>query len=118
MADMFPVALSIYSPEYYLKFEKPYTSIGIADPTATQYSNCRVIVHNNRIIVGADTARGAQEVFKDDISEMHIQKPYTYIITAHGFLVVFAKSKDCGCGSRLKAWNPYGQIVKARNRDS
>jgi hypothetical protein len=73
------------------------------------------IVHKNRITVGIDGPRGPQVFFSAEVQEV-LKVPSTQfirVITTDGHLVVFSRSKSCGCGSRLRSWNPYGNIVSA-----
>lgn len=115
MTDIFPATGAVYPPASLNTFEYPYSTIGFQDTGAQRFNDCRVIVHKNRLIVGTDSPRGpqaffsaeVQEVLKDPISQL------TRVTTTNGYLVVFSKSKSCGCGSRLRSWNPYGTIVSA-----
>lgn len=111
MTDLFPAIVSVYPSSFVDGLVSPYSSIGFGDESAVRFTDCRVIVHNNLVIVGADTPRGAQAVFKDEVSAVFVDKPFTRVLTVSGRLVVFGKSKGCGCGSRLRSWNPYGNIV-------
>lgn len=109
--DVFPVVVSIFSADFVKNYEKPYLDIALFGAAEKNFNDCRVIVHKNRVIVGIDSPRGAQTAFLDNVVEVFELKPYTKVLTEQGFLVVFAKSKGCGCGSRLKSWNPYGNVV-------
>lgn len=111
MTDVFPAVVAVYPPSFVLNYEKPFSDVGVANPEAKIFSESRVIVHKNRVIVGASTVVGAQTVFSDSVVEVFVIKPYTRVLTSSGHLVVFTRSKGCGCGSRLKSWNPYGNVV-------
>lgn len=113
MTDIFPAVVAVYEPSVVLAWESPFSSVGVLDGGATRFNDCRVIVHNNLVIVGADSPRGAQVVFKANVAEVFVEKPFTRVLTDSGFLVVFSKSKGCGCGSRLRSWNPYGNVVRS-----
>lgn len=112
MTDLFPAVASVYPPEAVSVFEYPYSLIGFSDRSAQNFTECRVIVHNNQVIVGATTARGPSVVFSDTVRELLVEPPYTRVLTDSGSLVVFGVSKGCGCGSRLRSWNPYGSIIR------
>lgn len=113
MSDVFPALVSIYSDAASRGWEKPFVIVGLSDAGATKFNECRVIVHKNKIIVGADTGRGPAKVFEASVAEVFVEKPYTRVLTTDGQLVVFAVSKGCGCGSRLRSWNPYGNVVRS-----
>lgn len=113
MTDIFPAVVAVYPPSFVLNYEKPFLDVGVSDSGGKIFSESRVIVHKNRVIVGASTVVGAQTVFSDSVVEVFVVKPYTRVLTASGHLVVFTKSKGCGCGSRLRSWNPYGNAVRS-----
>jgi hypothetical protein len=113
MSDLFPAVVAVYPSSFLSGREFPYEGIGVFDDGGTRFTECRVIVHNNLLIVGADTARGAQMVFKAEVNSVTKEGGYTRVYTTNGDLVVFTPSKGCGCGSRLRSWNPYGNVVRS-----
>ena len=113
MADVFPALVSVYRPDVVLLMESPFDSVGLSDEGAEKFSECRVIVQKNLLIVGAHTARGVQAVFRGEVEEIFKSGQFTRVLTRSGHLVVFAKSKGCGCGSKLRSWNPYGKFVRS-----
>lgn len=113
MSDLFPAVVSVYGPDFVNLADSPFDVVGFSDRGARRFTECRVIVHKNSVIVGADGPRGPQTVFKGEVEQVFSTKLYTRVLTTDGFLVVFAKSKGCGCGSRLKSWNPYGLFVRS-----
>lgn len=118
MTDIFPALATIYPPEYALQQEKPYLTVGLRDSTATPFAECRVIVHNSRVIVGTDSPSGPRPVFQGTYQPENVFQAdgYTRVLTDNNYLVVFARSKGCGCGSRLRSWNPYGAIQGSRTK--
>jgi hypothetical protein len=113
VADLFPALVSVYRPDVVLNMESPFGSVGLSDEGAEKFSECRVIVQRNLIIVGAHSARGVHAVFRGEVEEIFKAEQFTRVLTRSGHLVVFAKSKGCGCGSKLRSWNPYGTIVRS-----
>lgn len=113
MSDVFPALVSIYSGAVSRGWEKPFSIVGLSDSGVTKFNECRVIVHKNKIIVGAETGRGPSAVYVADVEEVFVGNPLTRVLTTSGDLVVFGVSKGCGCGSRLRSWNPYGNIVRS-----
>lgn len=119
MSDSYPVFAVIYPSEFLVGKSEPYSIIGLSDsstPPSTRYNDCRVIVNRGQILIGADSARGGQLVFKESVIEVYKEGQFTRVLTDTGKLVVFARSKGCGCGSRLRSWNPYGTLL-ASDRD-
>lgn len=111
MADLFPALVSVYRPDVVLNMESPFSNVGFSDEGAEKFTECRVIVHKNLIIVGAHSARGVEAVFRGEVEEVFKAEQFTRVLTRSSHLVVFAKSKGCGCGSKLRSWNPYGNVV-------
>ena len=111
MADIFPALVSVYRPDVVLTLESPFENVGLSDSGAEKFSDCRVIVQKNTLIVGINSPRGPVLALKQPISEVFKDSQFTRVILESGSLVVFAPSKGCGCGSRLRSWNPYGSIV-------
>lgn len=117
MSDLFPALVTVYSADFVLSKKSPFDTVGLSDFSGKKFTECRVIVQKNRLIVGAHTARGVEAVFQGEVSEIFKDSTYTRVLTTENFLVVFAKSKGCGCGSRLKSWNPYGSIARSSKND-
>jgi hypothetical protein len=54
---------------------------------------------------------GANVVFNETyISHSKIDRIHR-VTTESGKLIAFSKDDNCGCGSRLRSWNPYGSII-------
>jgi hypothetical protein len=70
----------------------------------------RVIVTDEQVIVAKDGHDGPQIVFQEKYetfipSEKSIQD--SFVVTSSGKMLAFKKDTGCGCGSRLRGWNPY-----------
>lgn len=63
-----------------------------------------------QLIVAADSPDGAQLVFKDKIQDFDLNDVQYFGITQTGKHFAFKKDTNCGCGSRLRSWNPYKTI--------
>lgn len=63
------------------------------------------------VLVAQDSPQGAQIVFKEKIDTFIDQIDGTYrLITVSGKALAFSKDTNCGCGSRLRSWNPYKTV--------
>jgi hypothetical protein len=63
---------------------------------------------NQIVLVAQDSPEGAQIIFREKIAELQEPKDGTYrLITVSGKALAFSKDTNCGCGSRLRSWNPY-----------
>ena len=110
LTDLFPALVAVYPSSVLSGAVSPFSGFGVSNDGATKFYESRVIVHKNLVIVGADSPRGPQTMFKANVSEVFKDGSYTRVLTSQGDLVVFAKSKGCGCGTRLRSWNPYGSV--------
>lgn len=113
VSDLFPAVVVIYPSVVVCGWESPFSAVGLSDSGGKIFSDSRVIVHKNLVIVGINSARGPVLGFRAEVAEVFKDGRFTRVLTTNGDLVVFAPSKGCGCGSRLRSWNPYGNIVSA-----
>lgn len=70
----------------------------------------RVIVTEKYITVASDSPEGPQIVFHEtylSFFKPDSQKGAYRVLTTSGKMLAFQKDTSCGCGSRLRAWNPY-----------
>lgn len=62
------------------------------------------------MIVAKDGDQGPQIVFKETydtyIASDEVTKD-SFVVTSSGKMLAFKKDTGCGCGSRLRGWNPY-----------
>ncbi len=70
----------------------------------------RVIITDEQIVVAKDSPSGPQIVFQERYetfipSEKAIED--SFVVTSSGKMLAFKKDTGCGCGSRLRGWNPY-----------
>lgn len=113
VSDLFPAVVAVYTGSVLSELGVPFSSVGLSDSGGKIFSDSRVIVHKNLVIVGINSARGPVLGFRAEVAEVFKDNRFTRVLTTNGDLVVFAPSKGCGCGSRLRSWNPYGNIVSA-----
>ena len=70
----------------------------------------RVIITDEHVVVAKDAPEGPQIVFREAY-ETFIRaedtKKDSWVVTKSGKMLAFKKDTGCGCGSRLRGWNPY-----------
>jgi hypothetical protein len=76
---------------------------------AYRVEKTRVIVTDTHIIVASDTDSGPSIIFQERYSEFikNNRSEDSYVETLSGKLLAFRRDDDCGCGSRLRGWNPF-----------
>lgn len=73
----------------------------------------RVIVTDEHILVAKDSPQGPQIVFRETYETFVASRGAdedSYVTTTSGKMLAFRKDRGCGCGSRLRGWNPYNTI--------
>lgn len=69
----------------------------------------RVVLFGDSVLIAQDSPEGPKLVFKEKYSYRHVDGKLQSVLTESGKVVAFIKDANCGCGSRLRSWNPYGQ---------
>jgi hypothetical protein len=88
-------------------------------PGATYLEITRVILTDKIIMVAKDGREGPQIVFQERYSEVDASKDASKdsrVITESGKMLVFKKDTACGCGSKLRGWNPYKTLNSTKDR--
>ena len=108
LLDRFPCHLSAMAPG---KIDD-VTTLRSFEPTlgSTYLEITRVIVTDEHVIVAKDGPEGPQIVFREAYEEFIPSKEAaldSFVVTKTGKMLAFKKDRGCGCGSRLRGWNPY-----------
>jgi hypothetical protein len=106
--DRFPCHL-VAVPE---GFTDDISTLRSYDPTpgAKYLEITRIILTENVIMVAKDGQTGPQIIFQEKYDYADISKTPTEdtrVTTVSGKMLVFKKDTACGCGSKLRGWNPY-----------
>ena len=83
-------------------------------PGATYLEITRVIITDEYIMVAKDGPDGPQIVFREAYSTFIPSKKAdedSFVVTSSGKMLAFKKDRGCGCGSRLRGWNPYKTLA-------
>jgi hypothetical protein len=112
--DVFPAVIRL-APADSLSDITELNIIGDVPPQTRTLDRCRIVAINGTLIIGVDSPEGVNLVFREKFTEMvEINKTF-YCRTESGKILAFRKDNNCGCGSRLRGWNPYGSIITAGN---
>jgi len=113
-ADIFPAIISLTQADSPLAL----SDLRSAPPSegGIQINTARLIITGNRLIIGKDTGTGPQIVYSQEIDpDTYFANPSqrddSYVVALNGTKIAFKKDDQCGCGSRLKSWNPYKSIM-------
>jgi hypothetical protein len=115
--DLFPAHVSA-APANTIAEPKEFTSLSTL-PNTYQIDTARVIVTETHILIAQDTPEGAQVVFNEGYSPENFFRSATpeqdsVVVTLSGKVIAFKKDTNCGCGSRLRSWNPYKTLYSTK----
>ena len=96
--DLFPAVLTVSSP----------------DGSSGRVGACRVLLTADVLVAVVDSPTGPQVVFREGYTSFD-RAPATTglstVVTASGRTLTLTKDTACGCGSRLRSWNPLGALA-------
>jgi hypothetical protein len=105
--DVFPAIIWITPPN-----TAAVEDIKIPGPSpegTRKIDRVRIVLKGDQVLIATDTPAGVQIAFREKFTERHVDGKLNAVLTETGKVVAFIKDSNCGCGSRLRAWNPYGQ---------
>jgi hypothetical protein len=108
--DVFPAIIKL-APPGSLENITDMNILGDVPPGTRKLDRCRVVIINETMSIAVDSPEGPKLVFRERVTEVVHEGKTTYALTESGKITVFTKDDNCGCGSRLRGWNPYGNVV-------
>lgn len=112
-ADVFPAVATLASPGS-LEDIDTLLPRGGAPKGSRKVDACRITVVDGLLLIAVDSPTGPRLVFKEKIESYSKKERIYRVKTETGKYVAFAKDNNCGCGSRLRTWNPYKNILNAQ----
>jgi hypothetical protein len=112
-ADVFPAVVALAEPDS-MEDIRELMPKGSAPKGTRRLDRCRVVVFNNQVLIAVDSPSGPNLVFKEAITFYEKFEKIHRVITENGKLIAFRKDDNCGCGSRLRSWSPYGSTLVAQ----
>lgn len=108
--DLFPAYVAV-APAGLLEDQGELSS-GPNTPGSYQVQIARVIVTDTEVLIARDGTQGPELVFKQKIDPASFVKSAkkaedSRLTTLDGKMLAFRKDESCGCGSRLRSWNPF-----------
>lgn len=108
--DIFPAVLRLAPPNS-LENITDLPVRGDAPPGTRRLDRCRAVIINGTLYVAVDSPTGPELVFREKVVEQIHDKKISHVKTEQGKIITISKDNNCGCGSRLRAWNPYGFLT-------
>ncbi len=112
-ADVFPAVLTIAEPGS-LEDINELLPRGGAPKGSRKLDRCRIIATEEKIMVVVDDPSGPKLIFSENITFYSKEEKVHRVITESGKMIAFRKDENCGCGSRLRSWSPYGSILMSQ----
>lgn len=109
-ADVFPAIATLADPGS-LEDINELLPRGGAPKGSRKVDSCRITVLETAILIAVDSPDGPRLVFQEKIESYSKQDKIHRVKTETGKLIAFTKDNNCGCGSRLRTWNPYKNIL-------
>jgi hypothetical protein len=110
--DVFPAIVKVISPGALSDLSLANVTGDLPQGTR-KLDRCRVAIVNDTILIAVDSPEGPKLVFREKVVEMINEKGLDRVKTESGKMLAFVKDTNCGCGSRLRSWNPFGNVVSS-----
>jgi hypothetical protein len=120
--DIFPCHVSVAPANFHDGDLQSLQSHPVQD-AAFYLQTARVLVLTNdvdvlMVVIAQDSPEGAQIVFQESVQEYipsANQEEDSRVKTSSGKMLAFKKDTNCGCGSRLRSWNPYRTLSSTKD---
>ena len=118
VADVYPAIIAIApvnSVEDLTSFRPTYRN---THPEGTRLlDRARIVLTDTKVLIAVDSPTGPTLVFREDYIEHTKDRTLKehYVRTASGKVLSIGKDNNCGCGSRLRSWTPFGNIMMSTN---
>ena len=114
--DVFPAYLTVAAPG---RFESPQEIHSHPPmPDCYHHDKVRVVVTSDLILVAVDSTTGPVIIFREKYTshdKSNVASEDSYVTTESGKMLVFSRNDACGCGSRLRGWNPYRHVYSSKD---
>jgi hypothetical protein len=108
--DIFPAIIKL-SPEGSVENLEEFDFASTPPKGTRKLDRCRAVVLNETLMIVVDSPTGPTLVFREKVTEQFHDKNVTKLRTQSNKVVIIKKDDNCGCGSRLRGWSPYGNIA-------
>lgn len=110
--DIFPAIFIVAPPDSLSDFAELLFSTEKPKDTR-RVDRCRVSIRDGVLFVVVDTPEGFKIMFRERILDYRSLDLQHNAITETGKIVAFRKDDNCGCGSRLRSWSPFGNYLSS-----
>ena len=119
--DLFPAKVLVIPPSEELD-ALVYEDIAFLSTVANgrRVEAVRIVFTEATVMIAGDSPQGPVLIFQEKydptslILNKNRSKPMR-VRTLNGKVLVFTKDDNCGCGSKLRAWNPYRTVYSTKD---
>jgi hypothetical protein len=105
--DVFPALVRVAEPGSLDDFCL-LNPTGDAPNGTRKVDRCRLVVIYNKLVIAVDSPSGFDLIFREELTDYASEGKVHHFLTASGKILAAQKDANCGCGSRLRTWNPFG----------
>jgi len=109
--DIFPADVAVVAADFLEDIS--LLTCSPTTPGAYEVNTARVILDETHITIAVDSPTGATIIFREPY-KMYYPGKEAKVITVNGKMLAFTKNDTCGCGSRLRSWNPYKTLISLK----
>lgn len=109
-ADVFPAVATLADPDS-LEDIETLLPRGGAPKGSRKVDACRITIIDGLLLIAVDSPTGPRLVFKEKVESYSKSDRVHRVKTETGKFIAFGKDNNCGCGSRLRTWNPYKNVI-------
>lgn len=116
LIDVFPAIIKIAPPNSLEDFST-FRTTGEYPKGTRKLDRCRVALIDKTLIVAEDSPEGPKVVFREQAVEYSHEGKDSNFLMASGKIIAISKDHNCGCGSRLRSWNPFASYRETGGSD-
>jgi len=118
--DNFPLRARVFASD--VVSDDEFLTVSITEQRARSrlVTALRAVVTDEIIMIAADSDKGPVLLFKEryDPNTLMITKGVEKLLrvrTLSGKTIVIERDANCGCGSKLRGWNPYKTVYSSKD---
>jgi hypothetical protein len=108
--DVFPAIIRL-APAGSLSDITELNIIGDVPQGTRRVDTARAVLLGDMLLIAVDSPEGTQVVFRERVTQTESDGKVHYALTESGKILAIVKDNNCGCGTRLRSWNPYGSYI-------
>ena len=116
--DIFPARVLVAPQNHGIHAEQLTTKISQPQPPTRLVEAVRVLITDSRVLIAADSHKGPVTIFSEPIEQLNWSgnaRTESSLTTSTGKTIIFVRDDSCGCGSRLRSWNPYNTLHSSKD---